>query len=221
MPRAGPAAGQATPKTVEERLRSAVVELVIELGYSATSIEAICERADVPVLEFQRVYQDKERAFLAIFEELSDDLIRQCKAAYAAAGEEWLPGLRATAYAAARWIRDHPNEARFTVLEGLAAGEEARLLRERTMNYFVDLVDQGRTRNAATSPPSRTFASAAVGGVLELLVRRFVQGQGVARAEEMVPELMYLAVQPYVGAAKASEELTHPPPEESSGQSRT
>src|SRR5262245_28133168 len=58
--------------------------------------------------------------------------------------EGWPDRLRASAYAATRYIRDRPLEARFNFVEMLEGGEEAQVYRDRYVRRIVDLIDEGR-----------------------------------------------------------------------------
>jgi hypothetical protein len=58
------------------------------------------------------------------------------------------------------------------------------------------------------------LAQAAFGSIYEFLARKFQQGEDGTTMERYVPELMFIAVQPYVGADEARRELEIPPPPE-------
>jgi hypothetical protein len=58
----------------------------------------------------------------------------------------------------------------------------------------------------------RDIATGAFGSVYEFLVKQFHDGADISRLERYVPDLMYLAVSPYVGHDRAREELLIPPP---------
>jgi hypothetical protein len=60
----------------------------------------------------------------------------------------------------------------------------------------------------------RGVAEGVIGSIYGLLVKELQDGDGVAAAEGYVPEMMYLAVRPYLGHDVAREELSIPPPPE-------
>ncbi|MDX6634335.1 MAG: hypothetical protein QOF06_538 [Solirubrobacterales bacterium] len=211
MTRAGSPAPAERDAEVKARLRGAMLDLVCERGYRNTAIDAICARAGCEPGDFKRFYGNKEEAFLEIYAEESERFIAVTQRAYDAANC-WRGGLRATAYAGARWIQSHPQESRFCILEVLSAGETARLHRERTLRHFIDLVDRGRFELEEPASVSPTFAAAIVGAIAEILIRRIVDGVDLSRAEDIVPQLMYMAVRPYTDTAEAEKELSIPPP---------
>ncbi|HWO84741.1 MAG TPA: hypothetical protein VNM38_13265 [Solirubrobacterales bacterium] len=196
---------------VTARLREAIIDLVCERSYAQTSVVAICDRVGVEVDVFTRAYGSKEQAFLRIYSEESERLLAATRGAYDSE-ETWRDALRAAAYATARWIQRHPRETRFCVLEALSAGEAARLEREKTLWHFIDLVD--RSRQGLDDPGSvpQSFAAAIVGAIAEMLLRRIAAGKDLSRAESLVPEMMYIAVRPYVNKDEAEQELSLPPP---------
>jgi hypothetical protein len=119
--------------------------------------------------------------------------------------------MRASAYAQARWINENPRKVRFGMVEMLWAGELAQALRERAFKNYVEMVDDGR--KVAEDPdaiPAFT-AEAAIGSMTEMITKR-MQREHRPDPREFIPELMYLAVLPYLGEDAARRELTMPPP---------
>jgi AcrR family transcriptional regulator len=186
-----------------------MLDLVCELGYRKVTVAAICADAGVPVGEFGRIFGSKEDAFVQIFEEEAD---RFSEAMRVACRREitWRDGLRAAAYVGARWLRDHPREARFCILEALSGGEPVQLRRETTLRELARYIDMGRQLLDDPDSVSPAFAAAIVGAISEMLVRRLAESRDLAEAVDLVPEVMYIAIRPYVDGAKALEELSIP-----------
>ena len=209
MAEAGAPTPAADDRELRGRLREAMLEVVCEYGYRSTTVAAICGRAGTGAAEFGRLFGDKEAAFVQIYleevERFLDVSVAACDSE-----EGWRDGLRAGAYAGARWLRDHPREARFCILEVLGAGEVAQLQREKFMRTLIARLDSGRMRLDRDEFVSPAFSAAIVGAISEMLVRRLAQGTGLSDIVDLVPELMYIAVRPYVDADEAFEELSHP-----------
>jgi AcrR family transcriptional regulator len=195
-----------------QRIVEAMVELIADQGYAATTVKQVLERAEVSRADFKRLFTGKRDCFLRVYEELSERFGRRVFAAFESE-DEWRDGLRAAAYAAARWIRDHPREARYGALEMMAAGEFAQALRDETLRGFVDLIDSGREQLDKPDSVSRSMAEGVIGGIIGMLTKNLRRGIRV-RAEDLVPDLMFLAVRPYLGHDAAREELRIPPPRE-------
>jgi AcrR family transcriptional regulator len=211
VPAAGTVANGRPERDAErQRIVAAMVELVAERGYRATTVRQVLERARVSRANFKRLFSGKRDCFLQAYEELSERFSEHVFAAFE--GEkEWRDGLRAAAYAAAHWIGEHPHEVRYATIETMAAGEFAVERREATLRRFVDLLDAGREQLDEPDSVSRAMAVGVVGGILGMLTKNLRRGVQ-ARPEDFVPELMFLAVRPYLGHEAAREELSMPPP---------
>ncbi|HSR95055.1 MAG TPA: TetR/AcrR family transcriptional regulator [Solirubrobacterales bacterium] len=204
--------GRPGPEDERRRILAAMVELVAEQGYKATTVKQLLERAGVSRAAFRRSFAGKQACFLEAYEEMSERFASRVFAAFESE-EEWRDGLRVAAYAAARWVGEHPREARYATIETMAAGELAVERREATLRRFVDLLDAGREQLDEPGSVSAAMAEGIVGGILGMLTKNLRRGVR-ARPEDFVPELMFLAVRPYLGQRAAREELTIPPPRE-------
>lgn len=82
------------PTGTRHRLRDAAIELVVERGYRAVTVEEIAERAGVTRATFYRHHPDKDRLLADAVDELSDEILE----AFAASGTDPLDpgGLRFT-----------------------------------------------------------------------------------------------------------------------------
>jgi len=209
MARAGSPAPTGRDADIRARLCDSMLDLVCDLGYRAVTVEDVCADAGVGVDEFERICGDKEGAFIQVFDEAAD---RFTEAMQVGCEREasWRDGMRAAAYAGARWLRDHPREARFCVLEALSAGEAVQLRRETTLRRLAEHVDRGRRLLEDPSSVSPAFASAIVGAISEILVRRLSEGRSLADVVDLVPEVMYIAIRPYVEGEDALQELSIP-----------
>lgn len=120
--------------------------------------------------------------------------------------------MRAAAYAEARWILENPKWVRFGFVEMLWAGEMTRAVRERTIRRYIEMVDAGRevTENPKAIPA--LTAEGMIGSITEMLMKK-LQRDRPPNPYDFVPELMYLAVRPYLGEEAAQRELTMPRPE--------
>lgn len=198
-------------------IREATMALVVEQGVEDTTAEMIAKRAGVTMADFNRYFADLrdccEHVYFANIAEFD-------RIVFAAADREegWRERLRASAYAALRYVRDRPVEAGFNLVQILTASEMAEAFRDRYVERIVDLIDAGRQELDQPESVSREVAVGAFGSVYEFLTKQFHHDADVAHIDRYVPELMYLAVLPYVGDEAAHDEFTiPPPPEETAG----
>jgi AcrR family transcriptional regulator len=194
------------------RLREALLDLCVERGYAGLRLEQLLERAGVEEAAFRRLYPDMDACFAAVLGEVYGEFFSLAQRAVA--GESgWRDRMRATAYALLRFLRSDERVARLAAVEAQHAGEGAQRLFLETFNRLVDLIDEGSAEASGPESPSRATALG-VGGVLFARIQEAVAEGELGLGEEEIPQLMYAAVFPYLGAEAADEELHIPPPPE-------
>lgn len=188
----------------------AMLDLVFEHGYDGVTVEAIVARAGGDLPEFERHFPSKQDCAVAVLEELAENNLRVVRGAFDREAR-WPDSLRAAAYAHLRWILDNPKKMRFGLLEVLWAGEMTSALRDNLFRSYIEMVDAGR--EVAPDPgaiPAYT-AEGVVGSITQVVVRNMGKPGGGDLLSQ-VPEMMYLAVKPYLGEEAARRELTIAPP---------
>jgi AcrR family transcriptional regulator len=194
-----------------EQFMEAMLDLSVERGYEAVSLQQILERAGASQEDFDQFFASMEECAVAILEELANDNLRTVQEAYDRQ-EQWPDSLRAAAYAEAGWIVENPKWVRFGMVEMLWAGELPKAIRDSFFRHYSALIDGGRA--VAKDPeaiPAYT-AEGAIGSITEMFAKRVQRGQNDS-PYKFIPELMYLAVLPYLGEEAAQRELTMPAPD--------
>jgi AcrR family transcriptional regulator len=204
------------PPAARRRIAAAAIELAAEYGYEATTIEMVVERAGVTRADFDLHFAGKEDCALQLYEEYLGGFVALVLEA-AEREEEWRDSMRAAGYAAARFVRDNPRLAKVGVVQMLAAGSMAEARRAGMMDPIVDLIDAGRQQLPDPDSVGRGVAEGVLGSIYEIAIRDLASGLGTSAAEAIVPQLMYVAVRPYVGHEVAREELEMPPPPDPRG----
>jgi AcrR family transcriptional regulator len=200
-----------------ERLCEAMVDLVLEQSFEATTVEALIERAAVQRADFERRFASTEDCVLAIIDTETDRFIDAVFSAY----EQhplWRDGMRAAAYAAARFVRDNPRYIRFSTVMMNGATDLARTHRDMSFQLFAQIIDAGRQELEDPDSVSPETALTVIGSIVQLIFREVGRHGATADAESFVPQLMYQAVRPYLGHAEALKELSVPPPPEADPQ---
>ncbi len=200
----------------DKRIREALLELVDERGYDDVTVSDVVGRAGVEQPEFDRLFDGKEGLCFAVFDDIAatteDDVIAAFEAESC-----WRDGLRASAYAIVRFMRDNPREVGFGAVHILAAGSMAQVYRERQLQRWVDLIDLGRQELDDPDSVGRGVAEGVLGSIHGRLLKELENGDGTGSLERFVPELMYIAVRPYLGHEVAREELEIAPPPDPDG----
>jgi AcrR family transcriptional regulator len=195
---------------VRKRLYEATLDLVTSEGYDAIDVGQIATRAGVEREQFDSLFPSKEACAIAVFDDFMDVFNRQVDEAYASE-PQWPDSLRAAAYAVANWMTTHPREMRFGATGLLWAGEAAQAKREMAFQNFVAMVDAGRPLAADPDQVPEYTAEGVIGSIAVMITKRAQQDEQI-RPYEFVPQLMALAVRPYLGEEAAARELTLPPP---------
>ena len=179
--------------------------LVAEYGYEAVSVRAICERGHVARADFERRFADKEDCFLAIHEEIGNELCAEVRAAHEAASS-WHDRIWAAGWAALRFLQEDPVRGRFFIVEVNGAGAAAQASRDRLLQGLADLIDAGREELEDPGSVSRCTAEIVAGAIYGTVLAKLEEGS-VERDNEFLPELVYMAVMPYLGSRVAEDEL--------------
>jgi AcrR family transcriptional regulator len=195
---------------VKEQLREALLGLCSERGYKKLKLKHLLERAGVDKPTFQRDYADLDAFFAVVLEGVYAEFF--ARATEAVKGQSgWRDRMRATAYALLRYLREDERVARLAAVEVQYAGAGAQRLFLETFNRLVNLLNEGSSE--ADGPETPGLATAiGIGGIVFARIQEAVAQGELGLGEEEIPELMYAAVLPYLGAEAAEEELHIPPP---------
>lgn len=195
----------------DRRLREALLDLCVERGYADLRLEDLLERAEFDAADFHVRYADLDAYFNAVLAQAYAEFFKLAQEAVAGQSG-WRDRMRATAYALLRFLRADERVARLAAVEAQHGGEGALRLFVETFNRLVDLLDEGSAEAGGPDSPSRATALG-IGGVVFARVQEAVAEGELGLGEEEIPQLMYAAVFPYLGAEAAEEELRIPPPD--------
>lgn len=193
------------------RIREALLDLCLEQGAPEISIETICERAGVDRRVFDGLFTGLEDCVVQ-FDRAEFERFRRGQDRAVEGMVSWRDRLRATAYALYRFMAADERVWKFVVVEVRIAGEQSRLLQGDQIKLLFDLIDEGRQEPTAPASLTRTTAESIGGGIFNRIFATVSQGEPIPPEPEIVPQLMYGAVLPYLGPEAAREELTIPAP---------
>lgn len=188
-----------------ERIAAAMVEMVAGYGFAAVDIGTVCERAEVGRSHFDRCFADLEDCFLGLHDEVMGELCARVDAVCEGRAA-WHDRIWAAGMAAMRYLQEDSDRARFLVVAVNGAGSSAQARRDRIVQRIADFLDGGRGEVDGARPMSRCTAEIAAGAVYGTILTKFEAGS-IERGEEFLPELIYLATMPYLGARAAEDEL--------------
>lgn len=198
---AGPPDG-ALPSPQRERILDATEKLVAEHGCAGTSIEAIVKEAGVSSVTFYELFAGKEACFVAAFDRaVSWGVGRMAKAIREAgeAGElSWseqvATGLRVTT----RLVSEAPAKARLCLVEAQTGGAELSARFDAALDRVAAKLRDGRA--LPTAPADLPFShEEATAGAVAWLLRERLETRGAEKLEALYPELIDIALAPYLG----------------------
>jgi AcrR family transcriptional regulator len=192
-----------------ERIRAAVVSLVGERGYLGTTLDRVRRRADLDLASFRSHYADFDDCFTAVWESIADQFIERAAGAYLS-GADWRGGIRALAWEYCRFLAEDQDRARVFMVEVAFGNEAVRAARDVVMERYIDLVHLGAGERPDAAGVPRTRAEAVIGAIWERVAVTVKAGR-FEQLPEQVPQMMYVLVLPYLGAAAAQQELRRGP----------
>ncbi len=191
------------------RLLSAAVAVAGTDGYAAMTVSAVLARANVSRKTFYEQFADREHCFLAAYEHVAEHALAGVRTAFAI-DAPWPERLRAALGWGLHALAAHEAEARVVFVEALAAGPRALELRDRTLRELTPLFAPGfdAAPAGAAIPPSMPQAIA--GAFCELIGTQIRHG-AAARLPQLLPDLLFCALAPFVGPVAASDALEPAP----------
>jgi AcrR family transcriptional regulator len=188
-----------------DRLLKAMTIAAGRRGFRDAHITEVVHRAGVSRRTFYEHFEGKEECFAAAYEHSMEQLWQLTLRDFEVE-EEWVEGLRAGLRAMLGALAKKPEAARVCFVEVLAAGPLAAAQREEALRSFLPLFEAAPTEVPRTLRIFEALGMGRVADLSEILYREIAAGRGSA-LPEMLPELMYMMVLPFLGPEAAAREL--------------
>jgi AcrR family transcriptional regulator len=186
------------------RIHQAMIEVVSERGYPETRVVDVIGVAGVSRKTFYELFESKEDCFLAAYDVLLENLLGEATEAFESkAGAPWAERIAEALGILLGHLAKHPEEARFAIVEVLAAGPKALARRDAALRQFSGFLESGRSESSVDLPGITSIA--VVGGVNELLYSEILHG-AAGRLPSRLPDLMFWVTLPFLGADVAAAE---------------
>jgi AcrR family transcriptional regulator len=189
------------------RLLNAAILIAGAEGYAGMTVSAVIAKAGVSRKTFYEFFSDREDIFLAAFDLVVERALDGARAAYGSDGS-WPERLRRVLQTGLEALASHPHEARMGFVEVLAAGPRALKRRDAAMREFTRFLSPGYDAAAEEAVPAAIpplMPEAIVGAVFEVVYARVLQ-ERTAELPELLEQLMYCALAPFLGPAAAAEQ---------------
>jgi AcrR family transcriptional regulator len=184
------------------RIQQAMIEVVAERGYPETRVVDVIGVAGVSRKTFYELFDSKEDCFLAAYDVLLGNLLEEASGAFESQpGAPWAERVAGALGALLQHLAAHPDEARFAIVEVLAAGPKALTRRDAALRQFAGFLESGRSETSVELPGITSIAVA--GGVNELLYSEILHG-AASRLPSRLPDLMFWIALPFLGPEEAA-----------------
>jgi AcrR family transcriptional regulator len=185
-----------------ERLLNGVVEAVADHGWNATTISRITAAAKISRRTFYEYFEGKEDCFGAAYEMIEAHILDSMLAA-PGAGKPWPDRVRARLAALLDVLARDAAVSRCFLIEPLAAGGDVAARYREAMQLVAATL-------RPEPPPSELNMEvrdqALIGGIATLIVRRLNADAPGRSLGELLPDLVELALAPYLGRVEAKRQ---------------
>jgi AcrR family transcriptional regulator len=195
---------EAVTESQRQRILQAMIEVVSERGYPDTRVVDVIGVAGVSRKTFYELFTSKEDCFLATYDVLLGTLLGDTARGFESKpGAPWAERIATGLGALLDDLAEHPDEARFAIVEVLAAGPRALARRDAALRQFTGFIDAGRAESSVELPGITSLSIA--GGINELLYSEILHG-AASRLPSRLPDLMFWIVLPFLGPERAEAE---------------
>jgi len=186
-----------------ERLISALILTLAEVGYQKTTVSMIGRRAAVSKSDFYKHFDSKDDCFFAAYDYAVDRIRSTAGEACAATSTaEWPERVRAGVTSLLTLLASEPPLATIVLAEGLRAGRGIYDRYQGAVESFVPLLREGAPDGPGGQPVPAATDEAVVGGVASLLSRRAIAGE-TADLKDLLPDVLEFVLTPHLGTEAA------------------
>jgi AcrR family transcriptional regulator len=194
----------ATTESRRQLILEAMVRVVGRKGYKAASVADVIEEAGTSRTTFYKHFDDKHDCFLAAYDRVVDrvlgEVVANCD------GERpWLERMRSGLATIVELFALDPELARTAIVEVAAAGADARRRHWNAVARFTEFLEDGRELADGRELPEN-IALMAAGAVSGLIFDELLTGRA-ERLPELLPDLLFAMLVPYIGPRAAAEEM--------------
>lgn len=186
-------------------LMEAMLKICVNEGYAAATVEKVIAEAGVSRDEFYGHFPDKQACFLATYDFILDHVAFSVSAAFESEAE-WPDQVRAGVGALLDWFAAEPRMAHLAIIGMATAGPAAHRHYRHAVRRFLPLLAAGKQYAPLGNRLPATVSRLALGSITELLFDEIHAGRA-SRLSEMVPELTFGALAPYIGAHEAAAQM--------------
>jgi AcrR family transcriptional regulator len=194
----------ATTESRRQLILDAMIRVVGRKGYKLTSVADVIEEAGTTRTTFYKHFEDKQECFLAAYDQVVERVVGEVVAS-CNGSESWLERVRKGLETIVGLFAVDPELARTAIVEVAAAGADARQLHWNAINRFTEFLEDGKDLAHGHELPEN-IALMAAGAVSGLIFDELLTGRA-ERLPELLPDLLFAMLVPYIGPRAAAEEM--------------
>lgn len=191
-------------ETRRQLILEAMVRVVGRKGYKATSVADVIAEADVSRTTFYKHFDDKQECFLAAYDLVVERVLGAVTAS-CDPDQPWLERMRVGLATVVELFALDPELARTAIVEVAAAGADARQRHWDAITRITEFLADGEELAGDRDLPSNIGLMAA-GAVSGLIFDELLTGRA-ERLPELLPDLLFAMLVPYIGPGAATEEM--------------
>lgn len=185
-----------------ERLITAFIALIDEVGYDSATITATTEGAGVSSRTFYKYFKTVEDCYAAAFDLGLRRLGRVLREAFESE-DEWPLQVCAALAAWLRYLAADPALARLLSVEPFVAGPAIAERYKVAIEQATPYLSPGRGLRPADADDLPPATERGLLGAINGLIARQVKAGRAESLEELLPDVVQFALTPYLGAAEA------------------
>jgi len=151
-----------------DRMLKAMTEVVVREGYAETTVRKLLAQAGLSRRTYYDLWVDKEDCYLDAYGEIAERLAARATEGYERGGSP-RARVRYAVEELAGFCLGEPDAACACIVEGLAAGQAARLRRGELIERIAATIAPALAELRPDAPSPELTARATVGGIFELL----------------------------------------------------
>ncbi len=188
-----------------EQVLERLTEVFAKRGYRAATIDHLIAGGKISMGGFYKEFDGKEDCFVAVYDRVVSQLRDKIRDAVPE-GSDWDAQVAIGLRTVVEFASEEPMPGRIVLLEAQTGGDLALARYSETLDEVGALLRRGRELAEDSRSFPESFEDATVSGLLWLVQSRLAHGR-IEDVDELWPNMAKMALEPYLGAARADHVL--------------
>jgi AcrR family transcriptional regulator len=188
-----------------QQVLRAVIDVTSEHGYAGSTVSQITQAAGVPRAGFYDLFEDKQDAFIAVLQQTSCHTLKVVQMA-SASSTSWTEGVCLGLQELLEFFAKEPALARLTFIEAQVAGPHVMSEVQKCLRGHVNCLAPPSSELEGPLDLPGTVTDQVLGAIY-FAIYNTVAVDGSGRLPDLLPELVEIALTPYIGPQRAAAAL--------------